>query len=394
MRGYHNGTLMWTYPSRWPGLHASHQAPQRGQFPGELIGTTRLLGHPIHPAGSTVGDMWAINGNAGVIYLMTADGLFVATVGQDRFRGQPWPSSGEREIDLSNVWFHDEHFWPTINQSSDGKIYLLIGKNHNSIVRIDGLETTRHLPAFNLEVSKELLTAAETYRIEAELKRQEQRGPQQLLITKPTVAPKLDGDLQEWSATQFVPSYKDRYDNKPVVIEGALAIQGEHLFAAFRCFDTNLLANSGDNPAMLFKTGGALDLMLATNGNQRLLVTRLNNKTTAVLYRQTVAGTPADKRIPFSSPTRSVWFDRVDDVSESVQLAGDKGVYEFSIPLATLGLDPTIKKLTGDIGVLRGAQGVTTQRLYWHNKATSITADVPSEAMLTPQLWGNLIMAP
>ena len=32
--------------------------------------------------------------------------------------------------------------------------------------------------------------------------------------------------------------------------------------------------------------------------------------------------------------------------------------------------------------------GQTTQRVYWNNKATAITADVPSEAELTPKLWG------
>jgi len=31
---------------------------------------------------------------------------------------------------------------------------------------------------------------------------------------------------------------------------------------------------------------------------------------------------------------------------------------------------------------------MTQQRVYWSNKATGITADVPSEAMLTPSLWG------
>jgi len=39
--------------------------------------------------------------------------------------------------------------------------------------------------------------------------------------------------------------------------------------------------------------------------------------------------------------------------------------------------------------VLRGANGQTTQRVYWTDKATAITADVPSEAELTPRLWGK-----
>lgn len=46
------------------------------------------------------------------------------------------------------------------------------------------------------------------------------------------------------------------------------------------------------------------------------------------------------------------------------------------------------QSLKGDIGVLRGNGFQTLQRVYWHNKATGITADVPSEAELTPQLCG------
>lgn len=42
-----------------------------------------------------------------------------------------------------------------------------------------------------------------------------------------------------------------------------------------------------------------------------------------------------------------------------------------------------------DLGVLRGANGQTTQRVYCSNKATAITADVPSEAELRPDPWGK-----
>jgi hypothetical protein len=45
-------------------------------------------------------------------------------------------------------------------------------------------------------------------------------------------------------------------------------------------------------------------------------------------------------------------------------------------------------KIRGDIGFLRGPAGETIQRTYWHNKNTGLTADVPGEAMLTPQQWG------
>jgi hypothetical protein len=95
--------------------------------------------------------------------------------------------------------------------------------------------------------------------------------------------------------------------------------------------------------------------------------------------------------VPFSSPWRTVNIDVVDDVSSSVSLATDNaGGYELSVPLSALAWQPKPgETFKADIGVLRGANGQTTQRVYWANKATAITADVPSEAELTPKLWGK-----
>jgi len=84
-------------------------------------------------------------------------------------------------------------------------------------------------------------------------------------------------------------------------------------------------------------------------------------------------------------------MDGVEDVSAQVQCAADRaGNFEVSIPLAVLGLKPSSGlRLKGDIGILRGNGFQTVQRVYWSNKATAITSDVPSEAELTPQLWGR-----
>ena len=70
----------------------------------------------------------------------------------------------------------------------------------------------------------------------------------------------------------------------------------------------------------------------------------------------------------------------------------EAGTYAFSIPLETLGLKPVSgQRIKADIGILRGDGVQTTQRVYWSNKATGITADVPSEAALTPGLWGDWV---
>ena len=104
-----------------------------------------------------------------------------------------------------------------------------------------------------------------------------------------------------------------------------------------------------------------------------------------------VPGTKTADRVPFSSPSRTIHFDRVEDVTAQLTFAAGKdGNYEFAIPLATLGLKPAAgQTLAGDLGILRGDGARTTARVYWSNKATAITADVPSEAQLAPGLWGK-----
>ena len=200
-------------------------------------------------------------------------------------------------------------------------------------------------------------------------------------------------------------------DSKPHNVTASLAISGDRLYAAFRTDDDQLLRNTGEMPTAPFKTGGALDIMLGVNpaadpkrtkpveGDLRLLVTQVQGKTLAVLYRAVVPGTK--EPVPFSSPWRTITLDKVEDVSAQVQLATsvtknakgktDTAFYEFSIPLATLKLAPKPGlSLRGDLGILRGDGTKTMQRVYWSNKATAITADVPSEAELTPKLWGTL----
>ena len=49
---------------------------------------------------------------------------------------------------------------------------------------------------------------------------------------------------------------------------------------------------------------------------------------------------------------------------------------------------PGLFRTPGTNPVASPSNGQATQRIYWANKATAITADVPSEAELTPKLWG------
>jgi DNA-binding beta-propeller fold protein YncE len=413
--GLKDGKPLWSYPSLWPGLHASHESPV-ASHPGEVTGTTRLLGDFIKPVKGDAGPLWCINGNMGELYLFTEDGLFVAQLFQDSRVGQPWTMpKAERGMLLNDVTLHDENFFPTITQTSDGNVYLVDG-GRTSLVRVDGLDTIRRIPANELKLTLDDLNAAAAWRVQAEAERQAARGTGILTVSMRKQPPVVDGKLNDWAGADW--AVIDRRgvaanfnsDSKPYDVTAAVAISGDRLYAAFRTQDGELLKNSGETPNGPFKTGGCLDIMLGTDpaadpkrarpvaGDERLLVTQVKGKTLALLYRAVVPGTR--EPVPFASPWRTITIDRVEDISAQVQLAmsvekNEKGkvakaYYEFSVPRAALYLKPVEgQSIKGDVGILRGNGFQTLQRVYWNNKATAITADVPSEAELTPALWGK-----
>jgi len=262
--GVRDGEPMWTYPSCWPGLHPSHDAPLP-DHPGELIGTTRLLGGLFEPRGSDIGQLWALNGNKGNTYLFTTDGLFVATLFAD-CRTASWDApQAERGMLVNALSQQEENFWPTITQTDDGRIFMVTGGNGGSIIAVEGLERARRLPDREIEVTAEQIHQAGEWRIARERERQRERADEKLTVRMLTRAPAVDGQLDEWPDAAFV-----EIDGRA---SAALAVGEGRLFAAFRTGDAALLRNAGESLALLFKSGGALDLMVGSvPGGVRLLV--------------------------------------------------------------------------------------------------------------------------
>jgi hypothetical protein len=396
----------WSYPSLWPGLHPSHSAPVPEQS-GELIGTTRLLGGFVSPPGSEAGPLWAINGNLGDAYLFTADGFFVTQLFQDMRTGKLWNMpSAQRNMRLNDLSLGGENFFPSLTQTPDGKVYMVDG-SRTSLVRIDGLETLRRIPPIPLAVTGSDLDKAQAWMKQSESARQQTAGAKSLEVTiRSGAAPALKDLIAQLETANWA-DVDHRIDqigwfSKPNEVAAAVTIAGGRLFAAFRTNEPKLLINSGALANAPFKTGSALDLMIGADptanpsreapvaGDQRLLVYQVAGKTTALLYRAIVPGSA--QRVPFSSPDRTVTFDEVGDVSNQVELWSSGGSYAFSIPLEALGLKAAAgERIKADIGILRGDGKQTLQRVYWSNKATGITSDVPSEAALTPNLWGEWV---
>jgi hypothetical protein len=424
MLGYKDGKLVWQYHSRWPGLHPGHASPAQPSYPGELLATTRILGPTVTPRNSDAGELWAINSDKGVIYLLTTDGLFVDYLGAYPRDGRQWDMpEHNRGMDLTNINQISEHFFPTINQLPNGNIMLVAGKSHSSLVKVTGLESIKRLPKQSLTITPKDVLAVQDYMIACD-RAQKSTSESDIMTISKTDKPKtIDGKINDWADPQWVlidaETFKEgdwgaRY--KEPSITAALAVDQSNLYIALLSRRNNLLENNGSDLQTLFKTGGGIDLKLATQaveakrkneptvGDLRLLITENDGKPKAACYRYIVPGTQSP--IAFTSPVRHITIDKIDDVSSQIKLASSRlvrpaftkpekkvvfDVTEIAIPLSVLGWNPQqLPRTTGDIGVLIGQSGATVERVYWHNKAAGIIADIPSEAMIMPAYWGTI----
>ena len=131
-------------------------------------------------------------------------------------------------------------------------------------------------------------------------------------------------------------------------------------------------------------------------GDVRLLVTQSEGQPLALLYRAVVPGTK--EPVPFTSPwrrsrstvsTTSARAAAREHRGEGRQRQGQARFTNSQCRSPRLACSLRTGNDQGDLGILRGNGFQTLQRVYWNNKATAITADVPSEAELTPALWGR-----
>ena len=420
--GVRHGKPMWSYPSLWPGLHASHIAPVP-ENPGQLIGTTRLIGTLIEaPQPSDAGELWAINGNKGTVYVFTTDGLFVARLFEDS-RLATWdaPEATPGMI-VNELSLHEECFGPTWTATNDGRVFLQAYFTGN-IIEVMNLDQIRRLPNQTIQVSREQLLAASQAGIAAETRRRNAAEQKRESLTVPlrkTVL-EVDGNADDWTDAQWlrIDTRKAQVGNwgkRDIETRASASVGDGRLHLVWQTYDKHLLNNSGESLINLFKNGGCLDVQIGTDptadparleavgGDQRILITRVKGETVAMLYAPVSPG-HSGPGAEFGSPLRTLKFDRVLEVSDRIELAeqsvkdleADKNgsivrtTFEVSIPLELLAFEPRNgASYKFDIGVLRGNGLQTLQRVYWSNHAAGIVSDIPSEAELIPALWGEM----
>ena len=380
-----DGRRLWAYRRAWLGFGL--EAPLAK--PGDVVGAMKFIGKVTIPR-LLARDirLVAVNGYFGQFNILSGDGLWVASLCKDNRYGPV--------ADSTTVWPENfsGHFF---RNRRNGKVYLIAGDTDARIWEITGLETLRTRET-SLRISEE------DHRLALEAAAQRRGLPTALppLVVRREVRVVVDGEPNEWELARKGAVLKVGSEERARV---ALAHDKDNLYVVFDVADPSPMKNSGKDFALLFKTGDACDLMLATDpaadpertepapGDLRLLFSTLEGKPVAVLYRPVLRGGKGNPRT-FSSPVSAVRFDHVAIIEEAkVAIRRGKGRYvlEAAVPLSALGWNPAATPLTrGDVGVIFSDSGGSRNvlRLYYANRDTAIVNDIPSEARLTPDKWG------
>jgi len=395
------GQVVWKYLSPYHSVHGSHIASM--PRPGLLIGCLKIAGI-VEKCGDGT-DVFMIRGNLGEDYYLTTDGLFVDILTKDaRIPGIMVPEDETEMRSLSFAAFSGgmEHFSGVISRQADGVVRCSGGfpaGSAGNIIRIEGLESIRRFTAADLNVNQEALVKADGDNTRRALAAAKPQEPFPIALALKDAKGGVD-----WTKAKPLRIAKE---GQPVTAEFRAAYDADNLYVAYKVNDPTPWKNSGNDYHLLFKTGDAVDFQLSPSGNQtaragagdlRIMMANFQGKPVAVLLKPVAPGAPAADTFTFSSPVMTVAFDQVKllaDVVPEVAVRGDGYTVTAKMPWALLGVQPTPElKLRGDAGfILSDPSGVfNTARVYWSNKHANLVSDQPSEALITPQGFGEFIL--
>ena len=312
-------------------------------------------------------------------YLLTTDGLYVGTLLDDTRLG---PAA---------KW--DESYRYTY-QTPGGVPEIINGANDAyHLLRLTGLtggrfEEPLRLTAADAQAAA-VARAAPTPKPAA--------PPPIIHVAWAATPPAINGSLSGWDMAASVMLEGGRGRTARV----ALARDARNLYLAYAVRGASLV-NKGTNWQTLFLSGDCVDLMLSPRpdpvhyapvvGDERLLLGFYAGKSVAVLYRPVVPGTQTPIQLMATRVDRIVLLPNA-----RVAFKRGSGSYtlEAAVPLADLGLDPLVTDdLRGDVGVIYADDTGRSRslRLYHYNQDTRMTADLTTEARLSPGNWGTLEM--
>lgn len=411
-----SGKLLWSYPDRYLSVQSSYLSPWGfyGRPAGELCGS-------LWPAGlfSVNGeDLFCVNGNNGDYFTFTRDGLLVASiVGGPRGYGNRFFSMPECEpgkTDLSDLRKTVEQFGGWVSSTPDGRVYATVGKNHVTVIRVDGLERMQRLKG-TVEVTTADIQTAMKWADEKGRIAQASRRASVFSVPYLGRKPTIDGDIvTDWPVEKPMEIHEIRNAKGEVaeVWTASLGYDADHLYIAAKGIENSPMMNHApqEDRQRLFQFGDGFDLNLGLDakadprrqepvpGDIRVVITLLGDGPVAMLYRYKVpggGGTP----VTFTSPVGEQVIDEIRELPEAqIKIKRQGGSEQFwtleaALPWKSLGGAAPAGKSTlrGDVGVLiSDPNGLSTLiRYYWANRSNVVMSDLPSESRILPGLWGT-----
>lgn len=397
------GELKWVYRNDYPGVHGSHGAGMQEPY-GVIIGTLKMLG-TFH---NSKGDQFTvIRGNQGCDYVITTDGYYVATVFKDnRLVANAIPDDMKPGYDMSGFTEGGEPFGGSGSTQDDGvsRYITAIGGTSGLVVRLDGMDTIEHIKTIPFKVTMKELEACYAYvepEVETIVDPSIDTSKYQIKYTEKGF--KLDGASDDWEG----------YNNVRVETDGAteyadvkLAWNEENLYAIFSVRDDSPMVNGAPEFVRLFKFGDVCDINLSetANGNSkvadgdlRIMLSVFQGEPIAVLLKQVDSNATGTETAQFSSPVSTVNYDtvrRITDAEVIINITDTGYVLEAKIPWTSIGYSSPNENstMTGDVGIVTGDSDGTRNlaRIYYFNKDTGLTSDIPAEAQCYPGQWGGI----
>ena len=394
--------ILWSYPNLYPGVHGSHRAIM--PKPGLLIGPLKICG--VADAGKDAGKVFMLRGNLGQDFLMTTDGLFVGAMFQDcRLPAEPLPAQELRGMPVDGMSEGGEPFNGWFGKQADGKVRNLSGipRQASMLMEIKGLDTIKRFKGADVSIDNATLVKADRFNREQTAAASAKNT---YAIKRMDKTPAIDAKENDWRAIQ--PLSIER-DGAPEKARARMAYDDANLYVLFEVFDSSPWMNEGKDFKTLFKTGDAVDIQLnadpvSVSGKKRgilashvrLLFAQVGGKPVCVLMKPIDKAASGELSHTYQSPVGDKVFDRIEmagDVRVSVRSEAQKYWVEAAIPLSLLGLKvKTGMAISGDLGFISSdaAGQINVARTYWSNTATNLVNDMPLEAWLYPDTWGEL----
>lgn len=361
---------------------------------------------------SPVGEVAIMNGNNGPWFLWSTK--YNVAVGAI-FTGAKGGWSGVPNVRGTDVTENKqdwETFFGSFMQANNGKYYVVAGKGHHAISRVEGLDDFKVL---SQSVKLSPAAQAENAKLREKLKnaaiaRAAAAKDRRSFTAKRAQDVKIDGDLADWGGTKGL--QKLRAEEGAADAFAAAAFTDKDLHLAFA--GTAVMKNSSQDPAFIFKNGFCLEFAFRSNpqaggddladGDKRLLLAPHKGGWVAVLFDYLNPGVPEEKHKEYASPVALTRVAKVTILpAEAVQVQvkadapGAKGAQAFTaeavVALAALGIkNPAGATLRADLGIL-GADATgnaVEQRWYWSNPNTESITDMALEAAISPGLFGQI----